>query len=298
MTLVKRNKTNSLKDKTVAGFSYHNQRSEVGDTTGRDPSRTLVSENRLRKFVNRTGLIVFIAVCLVSLISILKLSSKPEVMLIGNTSENGLFQPFAASLKNQSQKLLASSILNDNKITVNTNGITKTLEADYPEFSQISINIPFIENHPVIYLTQSSPALILENSFGQYLINNSGIALIKGTDGSFNSLGLPVIQDQSGLTITLGQPTLTSSYVSFIQTVVYQLSAKHYQISSMTLPASSSELDVGLAGISYQIKFNLENNSPKLQVGRFLAVENYFKQNNISPSSYVDVSVEGRAYYK
>ncbi len=66
----------------------------------------------------------------------------------------------------------------------------------------------------------------------------------------------------------------------------------------MTLPVGTSELDVRLAGQPYSVKFNLESGTARQQAGTFLATESKLKSQNVTPAEYIDVRVDGRAYYK
>jgi hypothetical protein len=65
----------------------------------------------------------------------------------------------------------------------------------------------------------------------------------------------------------------------------------------MVLPVQTNELDVNLAGQSYFVKFDLQENDPRQQAGTFLATIASLKSQNITPTKYVDVRVDGRAYY-
>jgi hypothetical protein len=69
-------------------------------------------------------------------------------------------------------------------------------------------------------------------------------------------------------------------------------------VGSMILPAGTSELDVHLAGQPYFVKFNLNNNDPRQQAGTFLAAIANLQKNHITPAQYIDVRVDGRAYYQ
>ena len=64
------------------------------------------------------------------------------------------------------------------------------------------------------------------------------------------------------------------------------------------MPAAENELDMYLTGQSYYVKFNLADSSPLQEVGTFLAVRQNLQQQGITPSQYIDVRVDGRAYYK
>lgn len=304
MSLIKRNtKQNRAREeitgpKKVSAYSYHNSRNELQETTGRDPKRSVLSENKLSKILNRVGATIFLVVCAICLFSILSLSTVPHIILVSNQGGDSLFNQYEPSLMTTSQKLFASSIFNHNKITVNSNGITDKLASEFPEFSQITITMPLIGQHPLIYVTQATPAVVLTNPTGEYLLSQDGIALLKGPSSAYNGLKLPIVNDLSGLDISIGQAALTSQDISFIQTINYQLLVKHYLVTSYSLPAGSSELDAQIASQAYIVKFNLESNNPTTQAGRFMATANYLKQNNIQPSSYVDVRTDGRVYYK
>jgi hypothetical protein len=91
---------------------------------------------------------------------------------------------------------------------------------------------------------------------------------------------------------------LPAASVGFIQTVIAQLAAKQFVVSGMTLPAAASELDAQLAGQPYFVKFNLESDNPRGEVGTFLATIAQLRRQNIVPAKYVDVRVDGRAYYQ
>jgi hypothetical protein len=66
----------------------------------------------------------------------------------------------------------------------------------------------------------------------------------------------------------------------------------------MTLPPAASELDVQIVDQPYFIKFNLENDDPRQQVGTYIATQAYLTSQHITPAHYIDVRVDGRAYYE
>ena len=177
--------------------------------------------------------------------------------------------------------------------------IQASLLNNYPEFSDIKIDLPLIDNRPVITLIGSDPIFILANNNAQYLINSRGAAIMQqDLKANLSYLNLVTINDQTGFNVQLGKLALSNSDVSFMQEVVYQLRAKDYSVAKIVLPQSSREADVYIKNANYYVKFNLQSNKPKEQVGGFLATINYLKQKNITVSQYVDVRVENRVYYK
>jgi len=110
-------------------------------------------------------------------------------------------------------------------------------------------------------------------------------------------LALQVVEDQSGLTITLGRAALPRANVAFITEVLGQLTAKKIKVSTLTLPVGASELDVRVEGASYITKYNLHGDA-RAEVGAFLATKQYLEAQHKTPTSYIDVRVDNKVYYK
>jgi hypothetical protein len=196
-------------------------------------------------------------------------------------------------------RLLAQSVWNRNKVTVDTGRLSRELQRQFPELAGVSVTIPLLAHRPLVYIEPSRPTLMLATAHGSFVVDDRGKALARANDSTgFQGLNLPVLTDQSGLKFELNHQALPAPHVSFIQTVAAQLAAKQITIASMTLPAAASQLDVQPVGQPYYIKFNLESNDPRGQAGTFLAAIAGLKRQNITPAKYVDVRVAGRAYYQ
>jgi hypothetical protein len=288
-------------NQNIPSYSYHNARNEQEDGIARDTNRQLAMRSMKSKsfWLNRFGFIILLVAIVVCLYNVLGLSTNPSVVFVGNSSDNLLYKLYEPAFVVSSKAQFKSSILNHNKITVDTNKITGQLSAEFPEFSQISITLPLVSHRPIIYIVPATPSLVLSNTQGVFVLNQSGDAILYGnSNSSFNYLNLPLVDDQSGLHLSVGKPALTSQDVAFIETVDTQLAAKGIKVSSMALPPSTSELDVHIAGKPYYVKFNLQNNDPKIQAGSFLASQNYLNSQSITPSQYIDVRTDGRVYYQ
>jgi hypothetical protein len=232
--------------------------------------------------------------------NILSLSSRADIEPYStNTSTDLLFDKSAYQAA--ADRLLADSVWNHNKITLDTGKISRTLLAEFPELANVSVTVPFFQHNPIIYVQPAQPAIIISSAAdGSFVLNENGKALLANTSNPLiaGQQPLPVVTDLSGLQLKLGNQVLPASSVSFIQAVVAQLAAKKYTVSSMTLPPAASELDVKLVGKPYYVKFNLEDNDPLQQVGTFLATITELQSQGTAPSQYVDVRVDGRAYYQ
>lgn len=249
-------------------------------------------------WLQRLGVFVLSIVILASAINALSLSTDTKIEFLNSTGSRSLMRP-AEVYQAAATRQLGSSIWSRNKITVNTAALSRQLMAQFPELSNVNVTVPLLAHRPVVYLTTAQPVLILSTSNGAFVIGDTGKALVGGpSPASLNRSNLPVLTDQSGLRIQINRQALPVTSVGFIQVVAAQLAAKQFAVSGMTLPPAASELDVHLAGQPYLIKFNLENDQPREQVGTFLATITQLRHQNVTPSQYVDVRVPGRAYYK
>jgi hypothetical protein len=234
-------------------------------------------------------LMVVVCVCLVK---VLLLSDSPKIVVVGNSDVSDYMRADAVYAA-AAQKLLDSSVTNRCKLTVNANGVTQALKREFPELQDVSVSIPLVSNRPVVYIQPASQSLVLQSTSGNYSINDTGFVLSKLV---ILPEGAPTVVDQSGLIPIPGKQLLPSGTVTFTETVAYQFKAAHLSISTFVLPSGSPyELDVRLEGQPYMIRFNLES-SPLVQSGA--AIATIQQLGSTKPSSYIDVRVAGRVYYK
>ena len=287
----------------TAVFSYHAYRSVRPDVerNAAPPPQSLAQARRKpgmsamqkARFVTGSLLIGIV------LLSVLSLSPSAKVVVIGDASSKIFARPSATYAK-AAHDLLAQSIFNRNKITIDTAHIDAELMQRFPELAAVSISLPLTGSQPVVYVQAAVPSMVLSTqSSGDFILNGEGRALATApANGSAAHAGVPIVLDQSGLAVKVGQTALPSTTMHFILQVVQQLASAHLATSSLILPANTDELDVHLSGQSYFVKFNLQDSDARAEAGTFLAVQAYLASHHVSPTQYVDVRVTGRAYYK
>ena len=291
---------------TPQAFSYYTSRvSEPVNRTSsarKAPSRTQEQPKvaaKPKQPIKFKGLLaglpfwVLIAVAIVCAIKMLVLSDNPKIVIVGNYASSSNYAQPSSVYAAAAQKLLAGNIANRSKLTVDTNGVTQKLKKDFPELVAVSMSIPLVSNRPVVYIQPAEPSIVLQSTNGRYAIDGTGFVLTSVTSVP---QGVPNVVDQSGIAPRPGIQLLPSSTVTFIKTVAYQFNAEHLNVSSFTLPVGSPyELDVYLMGKPYYVKFNLEADA-LTQSGA--AVATIQQLGSTIPSSYLDVRVPGRIYYK
>lgn len=287
--------------KPPSAFAYRARRSDQERGVGRqaDREQAKATGRRLGRFwLQRFGLIILMAAVVVSVLNVLTLSASTKVVTL-TTSDDSAFLHSNQTYQTAADHYLSQSIWNRNKITVDTARLSRQLLNQFPELSSASVTIPLLAHRPVVYIEPAQPALVLIADNGSFIVDTTGKALIGAKSAaSLDQSGLPVLTDQSGLRVQVNHPVLTSANISFIQTVFAELAAKQYAVSAMALPATASELDVQITGQPYFVKFNLQTNDAKGQAGTFLATIAQLHSQSTTPTKYVDVRVDGRAYYQ
>lgn len=291
-------KQQPLRTNTV--FSYHASRSAREGNLYRDAARELALETpRHKKRASWSKRMPTIAGFLAGIILLgffLQLNSNVRVQSVGS-AKGQLFlrdkRVYQAAANDAFKPLL-----NRNKLTVNTAKINKDLKAKFPELQAVSVSLPISGNQPAVFIQPATPKLLLVSKDGMYVLDASGRALISGNQvARLTDLGVPVVNDESGLSIDPGAIILPRDTVSFIGEVVGQLQAKGITLSGLTLPAGTNELHVKPEKVNYIVKFNLHGNARE-EAGAFLAVKQQLDAQRKVPGAYIDVRVENKAYYK
>jgi hypothetical protein len=282
-------------------FNYSANRNEQEYNLGRGVPREQDVRRRerlVRYWRQRLGMFVAGVVLIICVLYTLHLSGNPKVVSLA-PSTAGYFLQDDSVYQRAAAKAFTSSVFNNNKVTINTVGIQQKLQHQFPELSEVSVTIPLMSHRPIVYIAPTTPSLILSAADGDFVLDNNGKALIRADAiGDLDKLALPTVKDQSGVRVNSGDIALASSSVNFIRTVVAEMNAKGVRIESLTLPNAAYELDMKPAGAGYFVKFNLHEPTARQQSGTYLAVRQRLASQSITPGRYIDVRLDGRAYYK
>lgn len=291
-------------------FSYHSATRAARPSTG-NPTRDMKALQKEAKessvairgtkhidWKKRSPKLVIVVIAVFLLLDTLFVGAQPHIVQDGD-GRGRLFLRSAATYQQAASAFLNGSLLNHFKPTVNTASVAQKLNNEFPELSAVTVTVSLFGHEPTVHIQPATPALILSTLSGDsYVVDTNGLALIMTTQApGVSGLHLPIVTDQSGLALSAGQLALPTTSTSFITEVVGQVQAARLTVSSLTLPKGTNELDLRVNGAPYYTKFNLEGNA-RVEAGTFLAVKQQLQKTNVTPSSYVDVRVEGRAYYK
>lgn len=227
---------------------------------------------------------------IIVLIELTFLSTNGRVTIIDATG-NLNSDADVAVYENTFNDLLASNIVNRNKLTIDTNGIATRMRATHPELESVTVITPLVGIHPSIYIHVSEPVFTLKQDANSYVLSAAGYVTGRGAISS-----LPTIVDETGEDVKLAKQLLPSSHVTFMHTIWYQLTKQGIAVDRLVLPRGKAfEVDVRLKNKAYYLKFNTAEDALR-QSGAAVAVIKQLGATN--PKEYIDLRVPGKAYYK
>lgn len=280
-------------------FSYYSQRSGSSVNTGRSQSEPGLQKERSLASLNHNHMVFMLITAAGLLIAgyLLWLSSEPRIVL-KTSAGSSYFAQDTKVYQESAAHSLSSSLLNRNKLTVDTEKVSKDITASYPEVATVKTRLPFFGHRPVVVIEPYAPSFILTTpTSAAFLLDENGRALISTSqiDGT-DELYVPTLQDKSAIEVRLGSQVVSGTTVRFIQKVLAILDASDIGYGTLTLPEASNEVDVAISGTPYFVKFNLQGDA-RLQAGTFIAAKLRLEKDGVTPTQYIDVRVPERAYY-
>lgn len=106
------------------------------------------------------------------------------------------------------------------------------------------------------------------------------------------------VTDQSGIVADSGSSVASTRFIQFLGKLVGSLgsSGRAAKVTEVIIPRATREIDIRLEGRGYPIKTHIDRD-PLRQAEDIINALGYFDAKGIKPQ-YVDVRVEGKAYYK
>jgi len=285
LNLRRRKQLSSANNKKI--FSYYKGESNIADAQKIHPS----SNKRFHNLPYYLSIIVMIF-CVGYAMT---LTNTPSVKVI-NQDDDRLAQLNIDPQQYRSiiQEKLKNSPMNLTKLTIDTDKVEDELKSVITEATEIAISLPIVSRTPVVYIRIAEPVATLSAQGKVFLIDEKGRAVKTVEDSVLDYLK---ITDTSGLLINEGSQALPTKQLQFMQNVDKQLRRQKIIPTEYTYSNNANEVLVKIKGRKYYAKFNLVGDS-RLQSGALIAAIRDLDKKNIKPSTYIDVRVEERAYYK
>jgi hypothetical protein len=254
-----------------------------------EPSTPKNIKNRITKFQIMTRWIVVISGVL-GTGWLLSASTNPIVRI----GENEVIIKNQSEYEETAKQFIKSSPLNRTKLTFDYLGFELMMKDKYTEISTVETSFALVGNRPVVRLMFHEPILIVESVGKRWLVDKWGVALSEVAE---KDLTLPILTDEIGLAIEVGDYLLSSGDVELLLLIHKTAEEKGIGIDKYTTPLTSKQLNVRVAGEGYYTKFNLSEDKRE-QVGAWLVAREQLNKLGQTPTEYLDIRASGKAYWK
>jgi hypothetical protein len=177
---------------------------------------------------------------------------------------------------------------------LNPRSFEEYLKSKHPEVKNVSMDREWYGGNTHFTLTFREPLLTWTTSGQHYYVDSQGYAF------SYNHFAEPAVSvtDESGISPDVGGGAVASGrFISFLGRMVGALNDYGKgRVESVTLPASTREIDLKLQGRGSLIRTHIDRD-PVEQAEDIANALTYFDSKGAKPD-YIDVRVSGKAFYK
>lgn len=189
-------------------------------------------------------------------------------------------------------KYYADNPLQQFLFSVDTAAMSRYVQAVHPEVA--SVAVARTKNGIRHVLTLRQPILSWTTRKGQFYVDATGTPF---TRNYYREPSLKV-QDKSGISDSSGGAIISSRFIRFVGLVISALQDKGVaSVQQVVLPPNTThEVDFRVSGYNFDIKTSIDRD-PAGQAEDIANALSYIAEKGISPS-YIDVRVEGKAFYR
>ena len=197
------------------------------------------------------------------------------------------------TLDKEVNNYLNSRLLARNWVFLNSSDLKSFLQKTFTGQETITVDKKF-PNRLVVSTDEQKPALIWKTGSHSYILSTNGRAITEQNKQS--SSDLPVVYDNTNLPVDVGSKVTGRDFANFVTSIGSFLKDNKIDYEKIYVSDTTSELNVQTKQ-GYTIKFSTLL-KPDSQTRSLKATLDLMAQQNKKASSYIDLRVDGRAFYK
>jgi cell division septal protein FtsQ len=212
---------------------------------------------------------------------------------VGKFDVQGPNNILSQNLEKEVKNYLNSRLLAKNWLFLNDKDLKSYLQKTFTGQEAISV-IKKFPNGLVVSTDEQKPGLLWKTGSRNYILSTSGRVMFEQNkpDGQ----PLPQVVDSTNLPVEIGSRVAGRDFVDYVRKVSDFATSNKIVIERIYVLDTTSELYVRTQS-GYDIKFSTLQN-PDTATRALKATLELLAQQNKKPSSYIDLRVEGRAFYK
>ena len=179
------------------------------------------------------------------------------------------------------------------RFLLNTDEFLQNLQVYAPEVESVHIDQGSRLGEAALTITPRQPIARWKANGKREYVDASGVVFAR------NYFDTPSVEirDNSGVETSGTQVVTSHRFLAFVGRVIGYAAKEGYTVKTVTIPAlTTRQVRVTLAGVGQYYTFSVDR-PPAVQVEDMARITRYLKAHGIS-ARYVDVRVEGKAFYK
>ena len=199
-----------------------------------------------------------------------------------------------SEINDQVEKILASSYLNQNILFVSADQINSQLKADNYQIAKAEIvRIPF--NTLKIVVKEQKPSILWQSNGTLSIFTEDGRAY-SGEPSEQLKSSLPTVVDTANLEVTPGAQVVSVGFLGFVNKIYKELPDKNIVATKFEIKDTTTELFVTTQE-GYVIRLDSTRPASE-QITDLITVLDLLKQQGKKPLEYIDLRINGKAFYK
>lgn len=197
-------------------------------------------------------------------------------------------------INREAELYLDSRILGRNWLFLSTKDVKESLNNTFTGQESITVDKVF-PNKLLIKTDEARAAVVWKTGPKSYRLSSSGKVVSElGANESISSL--PVVTDTNNIPVQIGERVVANDFNVFITKLYEYLRSANMEIEQLTVGSTTAEVAVKLKD-GYELRFSTVS-SVDSQIKSFQAVQDLLKEQNKKPQQYIDLRIDGKAFYK
>lgn len=180
-------------------------------------------------------------------------------------------------------------------INLSERRLTQFMQVQHPEVSSVDVQRQWFGPGGSIVVQFRTPIVAWQVADSRFFVDASGVAFTK----HYGPPPALQVEDASGYTPELAANGSVASqrFIGYLGQLLGELRAQDMAtVERVVIPPTSRQLNIYLEGRPYPIKTHVDRD-PYVQVADIKNALAFFDEKQITPE-YIDVRVEGKAYYR
>lgn len=183
---------------------------------------------------------------------------------------------------------------------LDSNSLERQLQEKHPEIQSLTVSGSLVKASTVVQVQFRKPAFVLNTGENSLFIDKNGVLFTINHYKNVDINRLPSVENMGSGIAQTGDRIVTATVAQAIAEL-YTLLPTVYSdgavVSTVLLPRSAREVHIKVSTHPYVIKFSVERAIAQ-QIGELRALLGFLRSSNASPVEYIDIRIEGKAFYK